>query len=278
MCQAIVRHLDDEAILTRRDGDRATPRPISASVLSAERDERSNSLVFLVKVSEHGDGYISYFLQRKHDSFAAMHAGLMAQPSLASRTPPLPPKPRRYSKLLDAWSHVDRLSEYLTLVVRDSELLGSQDVRGFLELSAADQLASKLREREEMFLQLVTEKDRAIEEQQRLLCSLQAATNIAGQREHLRSLHPETMTTLQAVVYDHEKCGSGNDSWWVYKIRVEFSSAGRPVISAETCMAVDHETTPELPAAMRCVYPCFNESTSCCSLRCACAPRRSLRQ
>jgi len=234
--------------------------------------------VFLVKVSEHGDGYISYFLQRKHDSFAAMHAGLMAQPSLASRTPPLPPKPRRYSKLLDAWSHVDRLSEYLTLVVRDSELLGSQDVRGFLELSAADQLASKLREREEMFLQLVTEKDRAIEEQQRLLCSLQAATNIAGQREHLRSLHPETMTTLQAVVYDHEKCGSGNDSWWVYKIRVEFSSAGRPVISAETCMAVDHETTPELPAAMRCVYPCFNESTSCCSLRCACAPRRSLRQ
>eukprot|EP00966_Prymnesium_polylepis_P116476 2692105-Prymnesium_polylepis.1 len=177
MCQGIVRPMEDDSeILIRHDDDRSSPRPVTANVISAERQEKTNTLMFTIKVSEHGDGYLGYSLVRKYEQFSALHSSLAAQPALSGRLPPLPPKPRRPSRQQQHdfdLTIIDRLGDYTRLLVSDSVLLASHDVRAFLELGAADQLAEKLREREAMFLQLIAEKDRAYEEQQRLLCSLQ---------------------------------------------------------------------------------------------------------
>ena len=141
--------MEDHAILANEP---KSSRLVTASVISADRD--SSHLIFNIHVSEPGDGYLSYGLFRRYEAFAAMHAAMQAQPELAPRLPSLPAKPRKSTKVTDDWSIIDRLGEYLRSIVSDPLLVTSGEVRGFLELSAADQLSRKLREREEMFLQV----------------------------------------------------------------------------------------------------------------------------
>lgn len=211
---------DDAELILRSGGDSSLPRAITACVTHTER--HGDALLFSIKVSEPGDGFVTFTVLRRHAQFEALHSALVARPWLAGRIPELPPLPGKHKAADDALVAA-RLSEWLRQVVADSELALLDEVRSTLELTAADQLTRKLRERESMYLELLAEKDRALEAQRRALCCLGRG---GGEGVPM----PAALSSLQAAVVGIEHLSDAfHATWWVFAIAVEYVGGEEPV-------------------------------------------------
>ncbi len=158
------------------------PFLVTANVAGTSTGKDSVAFVINVSLQQGADCYTAYPLKRRFRQFEALHRALKETAGKGVVVPELPRgellrfSPNKNADFL--LKRRDSLNDYLASLVAEPALLANDELRGFLELSSAETLFTKLAEKE-LLLSTVA-SSRALNSSRRGSAAPTNATNIAS--------------------------------------------------------------------------------------------------